>query len=273
MIKRFLITAGLVAITASVAARADTPGKAPEPKPIPGAADKTAPATKTNKTDAKLDKAADKTADAMPLGSSDGALADDEVLARVHAVNKMEIDLGQIAADHGQSADVKRYGQMLVKDHSAGDKELTALAEKQKIVLREPQPVNAADRDYMARDKADAEHLKTLSGAEFDKTFAQAMLQGHADMIALLGDAKAGTKNQAIKAFYGKTLGALNHHFDMAGDIVAKLQASDETGTGSSDQGINPDADKPAPVKGKPDMGKGDMGMPMDSDDASKIDH
>jgi putative membrane protein len=212
----------------------------------------------------------------MPLGSADATLPDDEVLARVHAVNKMEIDLGQIAADHGKSADVKAYGRMLVKDHTAGDKEVTALAQKQSIALRDPQPVNANDRDMMAQDKADAEHLKTLSGDEFDKTFAQAMLQGHADMIALLGDAKASTKNQAIKAFYGKTLGALNHHFDMAAGIVAKLENPDETGTGTgtsgSDTGINPDANKPAPVKGKPDFGQGDMGMPMDSDDASKID-
>src|SRR5688572_31333905 len=62
-------------------------------------------------------------------------LNDTTLLSRMHATNQMEIRLGQLAQRNGASATVKQYGARLVRDHSAADARVTALAKKLGITL------------------------------------------------------------------------------------------------------------------------------------------
>src|SRR4051812_38839072 len=47
----------------------------------------------------------------------------------------MEVKMGQTAKDHGQNAEVKSYGEMLVKDHSKANDKLSQLASQKGVNL------------------------------------------------------------------------------------------------------------------------------------------
>src|SRR5262245_28787516 len=64
--------------------------------------------------------------DASASKLSDGEIA---ILAHVHHVNQMEIELGKLAERRG-TAGVKRYAEKLVRDHQTADKEVAAFAKK-----------------------------------------------------------------------------------------------------------------------------------------------
>ncbi len=125
-----------------------------------------------------------------------------------------EVELGRLAAQKGQSADVKKFGQRMVTDHSKANAELKKLAASKGITL--PTEMNAEQM---------AEHAKLakLSGAEFDREYMTLMVEDHdKDVAAFLDEAKDGS-DPDIKSFAAKTLPTLQEHQRMAKEIKAKL--------------------------------------------------
>jgi predicted outer membrane protein len=45
-----------------------------------------------------------------------------QIMAKLHHANKMEIDMGKLAAQQAKSAEVKSYAERVVKDHQGGRK-------------------------------------------------------------------------------------------------------------------------------------------------------
>jgi len=85
-----------------------------------------------------------------------------------------EIELGKLASERGLSADVKRFGQMMVNDHTKGDDGLKQVATRFQIPW--PTVVDEKHRDLQ-------EKLSRLQGAEFDRQYMEAMVDGHSDVI------------------------------------------------------------------------------------------
>src|SRR4051812_41994402 len=85
------------------------------------------------------------------LGAGAGlALAEDAqtVLSDIHKDNQMEIRMGKLAQEKGQSADVRSFGERLVKDHQDADDKVKTLAEKQGIVLEPSNKIMQTMRDH-----------------------------------------------------------------------------------------------------------------------------
>ncbi len=47
----------------------------------------------------------------------------------------MEVEMGKVAAQNGQNADVKKFGNRMVTDHSKANNELMALAKEEGVAL------------------------------------------------------------------------------------------------------------------------------------------
>lgn len=92
-------------------------------------------------------------------------------------VGLTEVRLGQMAAERGARADVKAFGQVMVKDHSAANAELAQVAAEMKIV-----PPTDIDKKHGEL----VERLAKLSGAEFDRAYIMAMVEGHQAVAAQL---------------------------------------------------------------------------------------
>jgi len=125
-----------------------------------------------------------------------------------------EVELGRLAAQKGQSADVKRFGQRMVSDHSKANAELKKLAASKGITL--PAEMNA-------EQKAERDKLAKLSGPEFDREYMSLMVEDHnKDVAAFQEEAKDGS-DPDIKSFAAKILPTLQEHQRMSKEIKAKL--------------------------------------------------
>jgi putative membrane protein len=147
-------------------------------------------------------------------------LSEKELLPKLHHVNQEEIKAGQLAQQKGSSSDVKTYGAMLVKDHQKADQELTSLAKKQNIDLM------AMKTDTKSQEKREVkEHkmdqLQNMNGKDFDRGFAQMMVNGHQHVIDLV-KASRDDASPEVKSFLDKQLPVLEKHLDNAKDILNK---------------------------------------------------
>jgi len=123
-------------------------------------------------------------------------------------IGKAEIELGQLAMKNAQDANVRKYAEQMVKDHSAADKKLKAIAAKENLQL--PQ---ALDQEHQSLKTK----LQSLKGADFDRAYAQAMASGHDKAVALFESASQQPQMpEDLKQFAASTLPTLEQHKEMA---------------------------------------------------------
>lgn len=143
------------------------------------------------------------------LIATEARAADDvnssEVLSKLHHSNQKEIEMGKLATKQGQSKEVKSFGEMLVKDHSAADTKVKALAKQEKVTLE------VAPKDDMG---------SIPHGADFDATFAREMLDDHRKDIAEAKAARDATTDQKLKKLLTELLPTLEKHEQTAQKIV-----------------------------------------------------
>jgi putative membrane protein len=107
-------------------------------------------------------------------GGADVSRGDRDFVNDVAIANMAEIELGKLAAGRAVNAEVKRFGQMMVDDHTAAGTKLKTVATSHNIPL--PTEIDDKHRDLRER-------LSKLQGAEFDREYMKAMVDGHEDVI------------------------------------------------------------------------------------------
>ncbi len=168
-------------------------------------------------------KTTDKPAD-KPKTTEKLALADDDakVIAHVKHVNDMEIEMGKLAKTNG-TASTKAYGNTLVKDHTANNTKLTALAKKKGIAtIPADEPMNDIEKQDHQKMMDDMAKLKTLKGAEFDKEFIPMMIEGHDKEVGRLDAALASVKDADVVAHLKVTKPVVQRHADAARELQKK---------------------------------------------------
>ena len=147
-------------------------------------------------------------------------LSDDQLLRKLHHINQEEIKAGQLAQEKGSSRDVKTYGATLVRDHQKADQDVTTLARKMNLNVEEKRP----DAEHQAKQHVHEnkmEQLQKMSGKDFDRGFAQMMVNGHREAIEMVKEAR-NTAKPEVKSFLERVLPTLQQHEDMANDILNK---------------------------------------------------
>ena len=126
-----------------------------------------------------------------------------------------EVELGRHASQKAQNAEVKKFAQMMVQDHTNANTELKSLAGKKNITLP-----TALDAEH----KAVMDKLQGLSGAEFDKAYMDAMVEDHEKTVDLFQAQADDGADADMKAFAAKTLPKLKQHLEMAEKINGNLK-------------------------------------------------
>jgi putative membrane protein len=131
-----------------------------------------------------------------------------EVLGKLHASNLKEINLGKLAEKQGQAQAVKDFGRTLVKDHTAADKEVAALAKQEKIDLAGTTPM-------------ESDHMGLIPpGPGFDGKFAQMMLDDHKKDIADATAARNASRDDKLKALLDRLIPVLQKHQETARGLL-----------------------------------------------------
>jgi putative membrane protein len=129
--------------------------------------------------------------------------------------SRMEVQLGQYAAQNAASAAVKQFGQMMVTDHSKADSMLTEIARVKGLVI--PSAPGDAHQKHI-------DELTKKKGADFDKAYMSMMVDDHEADIRKFEDEVKNGKNEDIKAFANQTLPVLRKHLDAAKKIKEALK-------------------------------------------------
>lgn len=152
-----------------------------------------------------------------------------------------EVQVAHLAEQHAQSADVKQFASMMIKDHTKAGDELKAIAAKDNI----QGSTNLEDTDHQKT----MERLSKLNGAEFDRAYMDSMVDDHQHAIDELQkradeqhDRTAGTTGSAtpkgsesgleseVNQWAANALPTVRMHLDRAKEI------KDHLGSGMGDK-------------------------------------
>jgi putative membrane protein len=125
--------------------------------------------------------------------------------------NFSEVTLGRMIENRGSSAQVRRFGAMLVSDHSKG------LAQAQQIAARLRLRIPT-----MLTPEARAEQvtLRHLNGRAFDREVRRYMIRDHRmDIAAFKAQARSG--DRATAGYAAATVPVMQKHLAMAQAIRA----------------------------------------------------
>jgi len=140
---------------------------------------------------------------------------DQRFLRKAAESGMLEIQASQLAIQKAEHAEVRSYAEMMVKDHSAADKELKSLADRKGFVL----PVE------LEGDKLDLlNKLRELSGHDFEEEYVEEVaVDAHEEAVDLFEDAADDAKDPEVKAFAAKLLPKLQQHLEMGEKLDDKL--------------------------------------------------
>jgi putative membrane protein len=138
-------------------------------------------------------------------GASAAKLSDKDKAFMMNAAKggMMEVEMGKQAAQNAQNADVKKFGNRMVTDHSKANAELMKLAKEEGVSLPGPKAAGKwkSDKDYMADMVKD--HQQDL--AEFQ------------------AEAKNGS-DPDLKAWANKGAAMVSKHLALAQQTQSKLK-------------------------------------------------
>ncbi len=139
-----------------------------------------------------------------PAGGTSSLSAKDKMFMKKAAKGgMMEVAMGKLADEKGQSDDVKSFGKRMVADHSKANDELKKIAAQKsaKLPTKEPTVSWSSDKAYM--DAMVKDHEKDL--AEFQE------------------EAKSGS-DPDVKKFADDTAKMVQEHLDLAKQTQSKLK-------------------------------------------------
>jgi putative membrane protein len=107
---------------------------------------------------------------------------DAQIAAIVVAANTVDVDAGKQAEAKTTNKDVKAFADMMVNDHTAVNKQATALVQKLHVTPQE----NDTSKSLRAGGAATLKKLQGLSGTAFDKAYVDNEVAYHQTVIDAL---------------------------------------------------------------------------------------
>lgn len=169
----------------------------------------------------------------QPQAIASNATPDAKILSLLHYKNQKEIELGRLAAANGSTSAVREYGSMLVREHTAADAKVLAVAARTNTVLlseTETKSMIRAEKAAMGKNVEKAaddsramqdpvEELRNLSGTNFDRVFAQKIAKGHSKLASAIEKAKPEVRNESTRQLLNELLPIVQKHEQMAREL------------------------------------------------------
>lgn len=148
------------------------------------------------------------------------ALSDANIVFILDNANMLDSAAGAIAATKGTSADVREFGQMMMRDHHSLRQQGQDLAKKLGVIPEAP----AADDSKMQLDRTMATLNGATKGKDFDKAYIDNEVTYHKAVLETAIAAMAAAQNAELKNLIQKAAPAIQAHLDRAQAIQGKMQ-------------------------------------------------
>jgi putative membrane protein len=153
----------------------------------------------------------------FPLAALSAEIPDAKFYRDAAEGGMAEVAMGNLAQQKAQSPSVKDFGAQMVKDHSATNEKLKALAQSKNITL----PANPSVTEMEMKDQ-----LQALSGQSFDKSYIKGMIKDHEEDIAEFKKEATSGKDPDARAFASAALPTLEAHLKKIQAIAASTGVS-----------------------------------------------
>ena len=157
-----------------------------------------------------LNRTKDTTSNVAATGGIAVEEADAKFTTQAAVGGMAEVELGKMALEKSSNPQVKEFATMMVKDHGMANTELMAIAKQKNITL--PSTVDDEHKKKM-------EDLSKKTGADFDKAYVSAMVDGHKSTLKLMEDESKDGKDADLKSFATKTAPIVQSHLVMINKI------------------------------------------------------
>ena len=138
--------------------------------------------------------------------------------------NMAEIEAGKLAAQKAQSAQVKKFAQQMVDDHSKQLEEIKKLAQAKGIEL-------PAAPD--AKHQGAVKKLQSASGEDFDKAYMREQVKDHRDALKLAQRTAKSAHDADLKSAADKAAPEIQEHLKMAQQISGSTKQAKKSQAGA----------------------------------------
>lgn len=159
---------------------------------------------------------------AQAVGAATAPLANsvDAFVTNATISDMYEIEAGKIALEKAKSPEVKAFGKMMVKDHTATSSKMKATIAEAKINVTPPKAMDS-------RRQGMIENLKTASATDFDKVYLDQQSAAHQEALTLMKSYAEDGENAPLKKLAAATAPIVQHHYD-------QVQKMDKAGADSA---------------------------------------
>jgi putative membrane protein len=131
------------------------------------------------------------------------SMADTNFILAAAQGGMTEVKLGELASTNAMRDDIKAFGHMMVRDHTAINDDLKALAAQKGVTL--PDSLDAMHQEMV--DK-----MAALSGSGFDDAYIKGMIKAHKKDAKAFKAESAATQDADIKSFLDKSIPVVEAH-------------------------------------------------------------
>jgi putative membrane protein len=131
-----------------------------------------------------------------------------DFVAQAAMTDMFEIQSSQMAATKTTGA-TKSFAEQMISDHQKTSTELKGLISSGKVQATPPTALDDSHQKMIAK-------LQSLTGDAFAKQYHSDQESGHKDAVSLFERYSKSGDNADLKAWAGKTLPAIQHHYQMA---------------------------------------------------------
>jgi len=145
---------------------------------------------------------------------------DAQIASIVVTANQVDIDAGKLAAATTTNAEVKKFADLMVADHTAVNKSAVDLVTKLGVKPED----NATSQSLQKDGNLNITHLHSLHGAAFDKAYVDREVAYHQQVLDAVDKVLIpGAKNEELKALLVKVRPAFVAHLEHARTLQGSL--------------------------------------------------
>lgn len=148
------------------------------------------------------------------------AVNDAQIASIVVTANQVDIDAGKLAVATSTNPEVKKFGQLMVTDHTGVNKQAVALVTKLKVTPQD----NDTSKSLKAGGEKNIAALKALKGAAFDKAYVDQEVAYHQAVLDAVDKTLIpNASNAELKALLVKVRPAFVTHLEHAKHLQTTL--------------------------------------------------
>jgi putative membrane protein len=159
-------------------------------------------------------------ASAQTNASKSGGPSDPQIAHIVVTANQIDIDAGKLAKSRSKNKEVQAFAQQMITDHSAVNKQATALAKKLGVKPED----NDTSKSLKDGARKNTDSLKKLKDGKFDKAYIDHEVAYHQAVLDAIDKTLIpSAQNAELKGLIEKVQPAFQAHLDHAKMIQGKL--------------------------------------------------